>query len=421
MRIRLFLLAFLLAWIVTYPIHATASPDHLQGIVVDQDGKPVSGVKVIFQESEHVLIVPIPFWPTWESKKALQETTRADGTFDVYFNKELLGLVAVEKNGYVPEFGTMSMTWSRRPNAQSKAPYKAQIILFDLLNVNADAVLNAATSEYRFTTDGADYYVNMSSGVVTTKKSNEADLVFSVKQVGRSYWLFTVRALEGGVWGSENEMPYAPKEGYVKGFSTLYSIGAGIRYRSQYAFFAMSLDGRHYSRVIADINKQAQTIRFHYALNPTGSRFLFVPERLDSKNGFQGPPRHPDDWQQTNSGYVMLNENVPWWLKQRHNMYPIISVETFEKLMNQKDRSTHAYVAQHIYAPDAVLETFSRSQDQHDRWDVAHNAALPQVILKQLSTDTDEGVRIQANEMISRQLSIRDFLESKGFFREKAD
>jgi hypothetical protein len=215
-------------------------------------------------------------------------------------------------------------------------------------------------------------------------------------------------------------MPYAPKEGYVKGFSTLYSIGGGIRYRSQYAFFAKTQDGRHYSRVIADINKRAQTIRFHYALNPTGSRFLFVPERLDSKSIFQGPPRHPDDWQQTNSGDVMLNENIPWWLKQRHNMYPIIPVEIFKKLMNQTDRSTHAYVAQHIYAPDAVLETLSRSPDQHDRWDVAHNAALPQAILKQLSTDTDEGVRMQASEMISRQLSVRDFLESKGFFREKA-
>jgi hypothetical protein len=188
-------ISLFLAWLVTYPIHATASPDHLQGIVVDQDGKPVSGAKVIFKESEHVLIVPIPFWPTWESKKAMQETTRADGTFDAYFNKELLGLVAVEKNGYVPESGTTSMTWSRRPNAQSKAPYKAQIILFDLLNVNAGAVQNAATSECRFTTDGTDYYVNMSSDVVTPKKSIEADLVFSVKQVGRSSWLFTVRAL----------------------------------------------------------------------------------------------------------------------------------------------------------------------------------------------------------------------------------
>jgi hypothetical protein len=146
-----------------------------------------------------------------------------------------------------------------------------------------------------------------------------------------------------------------------------------------------------------------------------------VPERIDNKGRIYGPPRRPDEWLQTNSGYVMLHEGTPWWQKQQHNMYPILSIETFEQLMKQKDRSPHAYVAQHIYAPDDVLEELSRSPNWQDRSAVAKNSALSQGILKRLATDTDDGVRRQASEMLSHQLSIRDFLVSKGFFRDKSD
>lgn len=402
-----------------YPVESFfRSPDHVQGVVVDQDDKPVPKAKLVFDEWEHVPYIPIPFGPTTRFSRTRTTKTDDSGAFALSFKREGLSLKAINKTGYVFEPCVTPTSWSRRYSRQQRAsPQGGTFLLYDVSGVDTSATTVASTPAFRFTTDGADYYLELTTGQISTTATERADLVFAVKQVGATAWLVTIRALDGGLWASANEMPYAPRDGYVSGFSTLYGQGYAINYRAQYDFFAKTQTGKHYSRIIADIIKEPQTIQFHYVVNRTGSRFLFIPERVDNR-GLHGPP-HRKEGLPTNFQYVILGEGQPWWRKQEHTIYPVLSESEFTGLFRASDRDglTRRYVASQLYTPVSILQELSRSANRGERWVVAGNPALPRDVLLRLVTDQDESVRRRAQETLARDLNVHGFLQERNYFR----
>jgi len=404
---------------VIYPIESFfRSPDHVQGVVVDQDDKPVSGVTVRFDAWEHVPYVPIPFTATKRFSRARTVTTDGEGMFGLSFKREGLSLETVDKAGFVFEPCVTPKSWSRRHiPEQRSSPQVGRFLMYRVSGVDTSGVKQVSTPEFTFATDGSEYYLDLVSGGISSTATESADLAFSVKQVGATTWLATIRAVDGGIWASANEKPYAPQGDYISGFSALYGQGYAIPYRTQYDFFAKTRGGRHFSRVIADVIKKTNKIQFHYVLNPTGNRFLFVPETVDNR-GIHGPP-HCKERYHCDFAYVILGEGVQWWRKQGHNFYPLLPAEEFAALMKPegKDQLSRRYVARQLYAPGVVLEELSRSAVWQERWDVAANPATPVDILNRLQSDPEASVRQQADETLKRGLSIAEYLRSKDYYR----
>ena len=402
-----------------YPIESFfRSPDHVQGLVVDQDDRPVSGATVLFDEWEHVPYVPIPFTATQRFSRTRKSTTDAAGVFALSFKREGLSLKTVDKAGFVFEPCVTPQSWSRRSiPEQRSSPQVGRLLMYRVSGVDTSVVRQVSTPAFAFATDGSEYYLDLVSGRVSPTAMESADLAFSVKQVGAATWLVTVRAVNGGIWASANEKPYAPAGDYIGGFSALYGQGYAIPYRAQYCFFAKTQGGRHFSRIVADLIKKPKTIQFHYVLNPSGSRFLFVPEKVDDR-GIHGPP-HCEERYHCDFAYVILGEGIPWWRQQDSNFYPLLSPEDFATLMKpgSNDVAGRRYVARQLYAPAAVLDELSRSSTWQERCDVAANPATPVEIMNRLRADPDESVRRQANETLTRGLSIAEYLRSKDCFR----
>ena len=402
-----------------YPIESFfRSPDRVQGAIVDQDDTPVAGATVVFDEWEHVPYVPIPFTATKRFSRARLATTDSAGMFNLSFKREGLSLKTVDKAGFVFEPCVTPKSWSRRGIPEQRcSPQVGRFLMYRVSGVDTSVVRQVSTPEFKFTTDGSEYYLDLMSGRISSTATESADLAFSVKQVGAATWLVTIRALDGGIWASANEKPYAPQGDYISGFSALYGQGYAISYRTQYDFFAKTQGGRHFSRIIADIIKKPRTIQFHYVLNPTGNRFLFLPETVDNR-GIHGPP-HCKERYHCDFAYVILGEGVPWWRKQDHNFYPLLPAEEFTSLMKPagKDQSSRRYVARQLYAPAAVLDELSRSGVWQERWAVAGNPTTPVNILDRLQLDPEESVRRQADETLKRGRSIAEYLRSKDYYR----
>jgi hypothetical protein len=403
-----------------YPIESFfRSPDHVQGIVVDQDDRPVSGATLRFDEWEHVPYVPIPFTATKRFSRTRKATTDGEGRFDLSFKREGLSLETVDQAGFVFEPCVTPKSWSRRHiPEQRSSPQVGRFLMYRVSGVDTSVIRQVSSPEFTFATDGSEYYLDLVSGGISSTATESADLAFSVKQVGAATWLVTIRAVDGGIWASANEKPYAPQGDYISGFSALYGQGYAISYRTQYDFFAKTQGERHFSRIIADVIKKPQTIQFHYVLNPTGNRFLFVPETVDNR-GIHGPP-HCKERYHCDFAYVILGEGVPWWRKQDHNFYPLLPAEEFAALMKPegKNQSSRRYVARQLYAPVAVLDELSRSGVWQEQCDVAANPATPVDILSRLQRDPEESVRRQADATLKRGLSIAEYVRSKNYFQQ---
>lgn len=397
---------------------AFRAPDEVRGIVADQDGAPVAGATLVFDEWEHVWFVPIPWTPTFRFSRPRTVKTDPEGGFVIEFKRDGLSLSTIDKEGYQFEPTITPKSWSRRLIAEHRAvPQKGSYVLYDLIDVDPSAVRLQSTEKFHFLTDGAEYSVAFETGVISSAPSADADLIFSIKQVEEKVWLLTFRGIDGGLWACANEMPYAPTDGYLPGFSALYGQGYAISYRAQYAFFAKTQNGKHHSRVIADILKKTQTVQFHYVVNLNNDNFLFVPERVDAR-GIHGPP-HCEESYHNNTRTVILGEGKPWWREQGNHIYPMLPEKTFFELMtpNGKNQSSRLFAARQIYAPVDVLDALSLSAVWRERSDVAQNFATPRKILLRLSDDPKEWVRREADKTLARDSQIEPYLRSKGYFR----
>jgi hypothetical protein len=406
--------ALLSGCVAVYPVTSTfRARNHVRGVVVDQNGAPVVRAKLVFDEWEHVPFIPIPFTPDVRFSRTRKARTDETGAFRIAFKRRGLSLKTIKKSGYVFEPCVTPKSWSRSYDAEGgMARHSARFVMYDIANADTSATVIASSPLLPFVTDGRDYYLSFASGKITTNHTIDADLVFRVGQVGEKNWLMTIRAVDGGVWVSKNEMPYAPADGYVAGFSSLYGQGYAIPYRVQYEFFAKTQGGKHYARVIADLIKKKQTIQFHYVVNREGDRFLFVPERIE-KMGVHGPP-YCNERYHCRLSYVIAGEGVPWWRKQEHYIYPMLSARTFESMVNPPDgdQASCRYVARQLYAPASVLDAISRSTIWQERRDVAANPACPVDILKRLAEDEEESVRRQATETLGQALNAMPFMSN---------
>lgn len=258
-------------------------PISFYGKVIDQDGNPISGVKVTLQIRYMKEVGPVGIGDTF-SEPTL--TTGADGLFTLTDAKgSLLGLKALKKDGYEPSPKAFNGTyWYWR----DKEPYQPKAERPEIFRMWKKAGAEKLVDHDKMTRipyDGTSVTFDLlTSDKVQSGGDLRVTLVRNPREITygqRNYkWTLTVEAVDGGVIESSDEQMYrAPLEGYQP--KLVVHMSANDQKwtdEKSVALYLKSRGGKHYGSVKLDVmvgsDKPTTGLSFRSFINPSGSRNL---------------------------------------------------------------------------------------------------------------------------------------------------
>lgn len=199
---------------------------------------------------------------------------------------------------------------------------------------------------------------------------------------GAYYGKFRLRAVEGGVWVADNDMPHAPADGYEPGIrSTFSNQGALIlQHHQQIHFYARTRGGTHHLRVLAELrlHRPTPTLRVKCAVNSTGSRLLRAPAM---------PSEFADFWQRGTSLGGRVNYKLqPWWMDLDGTQL-LVSEERLGEFLAQHVGNSPAKerLARHWRLPENLANQLLSETNRVVHRSLARNPSLPDATLVRLS------------------------------------
>jgi hypothetical protein len=252
------------------------SPIALYGLVVDQDGNPVPGVKVRVGVRHWNVVTPAP-WGAQGQTIPLEKVTAADGRFEM---RDVTGdgvhIESISKSGY-----------QLSPKARNHfGPSSGSIENPVIIRMWKEQAAEPLVSGNRiFGIDSSKVYT---LDLITGKKTEGlavGDLRVSitrpdgVSRRDKYPWSFSIEGIEGGVVESNDEFMYlAPESGY----EPKYEMQLDPKESSwaplvKKQFFLCSRGGGVYGRIqieVRSIYNVHSALEIDYAVNPAGSRNL---------------------------------------------------------------------------------------------------------------------------------------------------
>lgn len=403
---------FLVGFQILQAIDDRKHPGGASGIVLDQDGNPMSGVEVVFRSWNWRMYVPIPFAPTRIVEKTTRTTTNAKGMYSVAGSYPRTDFVSISKAGYRQDGPETDYMWHPYDSLKSGS-WDFHLVSEALMR--QDQIKDMEFSSVPFFQNGR-IGLNLVDGTISD--STNADVVFEWRHLAATtshgnYGRFTILAPEGGVWFWEQDRFFAPAEGYEQGMIFFFGIeffgGKSFSYntypyRRRTEFYVKSRNGQVYARLYAELNTADQTLSLRTRVNASRNRFI------DAKGG----------------AYVMgvygsmsenyLNPGVPWWI----SMDPVRSqvIMTDERLRMMATNFT-AYFAGHYQTPPDVLELMTSSNFINDHYipqNLARNYSAPTNVLNKLIKIDPNGNRWfgkDARSVLNAPEDIKDFLINK--------
>lgn len=265
---------------VTLPeiIESHNLPVNFWGEVVDQDGKPLSGTRIVMSIRQAGYSPATGLETLYPKKETL---TDSNGRFQWIGNKgDRLSVDSVELPGYELE-----------PNAQhdfgTSSGSPENPVIFKMWRTNVHERLITGQKHFQIVPDGRPYFINLTEGTIAT--SGSGDLKVLVKYSGQkssegtNNWFSEIDVINGGLLEQNDaysSMFFAPTNGYIPTFlhegwiMDNQSGSTGTR-----RFYVMLKGGQEYGRItielIAPFNRQIPgLIRLSYTINPSGSRIL---------------------------------------------------------------------------------------------------------------------------------------------------
>jgi len=252
------------------------------GLVIDQDGNPLGGVKIDGNTRTWYITDTLGFDCRFPKVSAVSD---AKGKFEILNASGDDLTIKMAKEGYELEpnakhgFGYHT---SERFSANPNNP-----IVFKMWKTNIHEQLITGEKRFHIVPDGRPYIIDLIKG--TAAESGEGDLKVWVKRpdsivFGQRYdWSCEVDAVNGGLLEENNRyssMFSAPVDGYVPLFQFEQEISSGWGDSTgTKRFYVMLGNGREYGRISIELfayyNDQIPgMIHLQYAINPTGSRIL---------------------------------------------------------------------------------------------------------------------------------------------------
>ncbi len=354
----------------------------VQGIILDQDGRRLSGVEVTFRFWNWRYYIPIPWTPTRIAEKQVKGITDTNGAFSIKGMLPRTDFVSAAKPGYRQDGQETEYMW--RPFEAGPAQQWTLHLVSESL-IRQEQIRNLNFESASFPQDGQLCFDLAKEEI---SDAAHADLVFRWQRLPATanhgeYGKYVIRAPKGGVWFWEQERLFAPKENCEDGMVFFFSPSSLSAYmkKRRAEFFVTSRDGQIYARVFAQLDTGNSTLSVRARVNSRGNRF--VDAKADNyKLGVYGS-LSPD----------YLNPVVPWWIptdpprgqvilsKKRANM---IFVGEVTKMRFP------SYFAGHYQTPPSVLSAMVGSalmQDHYVPQSLAKNLAAPIPVLQQMKTN----------------------------------
>lgn len=354
----------------------------VQGVVLDQDGRPLSGVEVTFRFWNWRYYVPIPWTPTRTVEECVEVMTDTNGAFTVRGKLPRSEFVSASKVGYRQDGQETEYLW--RPFEAGPAQQWTLHLVGDSL-IRQEQIHSLSFGPIGFPQNG-ELCFDLAKGQISD--AAHADVVFLWQRLPATanhgeYGKYVIRAPKGGVWFWEQERLFAPKENYEDGMVFFFSPSSLSAYmkRRRAEFFVKGRDGQVYARVFAQLDTGDSTLSVRARVNSSGNRF--VDAKADNyKLGVYRSlsPTH-------------LNPSVPWWIPiDPSRGQVILSPERASSMLSGEVTKVRfpAYFASHYQTPPSVLAKMAGSSLMQDHY-------VPQALAKNLAASVSVLQNVKTN------------------------
>jgi len=253
-------------------------PVEFYGQIVDQDGHPLSDVKVQAHVRHWNVVTPIAFGAEGRSIPITKETD-TNGRFEINGETgDAVTMKSFQKDGYEAE--------PTQLNYGSSAGNFQYPVIFKMWSTNVHEKLMVGDKSFHIIPDGRTYVIDLDKQTIS--ETGKGDLKIWVKRPksvvnGQRYeWSCEMDIINGGLQSSDSySMFLAPADGYnQQSFQFEQAVGSGWGDSTGLKRFYIKLrDGQIFGRISVEIyayynNQIPGLIRLSYAINPSGSRIL---------------------------------------------------------------------------------------------------------------------------------------------------
>ncbi len=253
-------------------------PIDFYGQIIDQDGNPISGVKVKATVRHIKVIIPTA-WGDEDQIIPIEKETGLDGRFEINGVTGVNGfnIESIQKDGYEVEPGLRTY---RAVGSSLEQP-----VIFKMWKTNIHEQLIMGEKKFQIVPDGRPYFIDLTKGAIA--ESGEGDLKVWIQYTNQpihgqfSDWSSEIDVVNGGLQETDSySMFSAPSEGYVPSFVWKNQIKGGQSGEiGERRFYLKLKNGQEYGRLTINLyapyNDQIQgLIDIKYAINPSGSHIL---------------------------------------------------------------------------------------------------------------------------------------------------
>jgi hypothetical protein len=265
-------------------------PIEFYGKVVDQNDRPLSGVKVKAHVRHLIMATPTTRGTRF---KDCELATDQNGLF--VFSEKGAGITidAIEKEGY--ELSKKAKrSYSYKGTSEIFTPDSDNPVVFKMWKQQGAEKLIKGDKFYGIIPDGRQYTLNLLYGQKIEGDSSKGDLKVTIERPAQITprtpydWSFTIEGINGGVIETADEFMYlAPESGYQPKYQfSMNSTHPKWSDKTKKQFYLSSRDRKFFGRMEVDVYssyRDQAVFDVHYFLNTNGSRNLEYDPLLQTK------------------------------------------------------------------------------------------------------------------------------------------
>jgi len=411
-----------------------ASKPSLKGRLVDVEGKPIAGAKLVFDAWEHRLLVPIaPYGPGYRSETTEKAKTDANGVFRASFSRDTLKLVALEKQGFwlEPNQGLQSSwrgSWMSVPGTAVGSEPRYLGVETDIGDVLAYPFVGATELAHVKETPAVTAVIHdeqtvrydWTAGVFDPTDASRPHLSIALRVLQEpglpAQVRLTFKGVQAELWAADNELPFAPADHYERGLM-LFATPHNARPLNFFLYLRTHAPVR-FARLVVNYDWRKHELTFTSRHNTSGSRLIDSPRFVPTPAGA--------------SLGMVRNVRTDWWAELEHLMPGHVRSADYSVLfdvgraeaafrrhaaMIQPRQSIPSltgpaleHLARNPTTPSATLETLWQQHANLTLRQLVRNPATPTNLLHTILSTNRESLGLAAEKNLKQPDVRRRFL-----------
>jgi hypothetical protein len=274
-------------------------PIQFYGMVVDQDGNGIPGVKVKAEVSAfNETFIKTRKDSDYRKKTSLEMTTDNRGFFTIQnIDGNYLVIKDLEKLGYQADTSNLGafVYWDRNDPSRIHIPSSQKPVVFHIWRENGSEQLIYAKKFYGIIPDGRAFTIDLIKQKKMDSATSEGDLrvkIMRPPQVDPQIkydWSCVIEVIGGGILEAADQFLYrAPESGYQPNYQLIVNASdPQWSDKVTKTFYVKSREGKVYSSMTFEIfinYDDKSALSLNYLSNPAGSRNLeYDPQKKINK------------------------------------------------------------------------------------------------------------------------------------------